>query len=285
MPTPQEMVGFLQSQGMSQMAAMALVARWQQESGQKLNPTIVGDAGISQGMGQWNRERLANLKASGMDWTDPYNQARFALSEMGYGDTRYPGYGSERRAGDMLRNAKTSQEALYGAMGYERPQDFTWANPAGGHGYGNTVANYNALSGGQPVAVADAGPKAGEASVADYRAGNVKEGQPVYVGGAPVVAANETPAPVQGPPMPTAMAAASPAGDKKGWRNALAKGMAGFKLPNVAKSDIGGLPMMPGAAARVDTPEMATLDPNQIAQQRQDLAMAMQKLNSGRLWL
>lgn len=37
-------------------------------------------------------------------------------------------------------------------------------------------------------------------------------------------------------------------------------------------------------ASRIDTPEIPTFDPNQIAQQRQNLAMAMQRLNSGRLF-
>jgi hypothetical protein len=125
------------------------------------------------------------------------------------------------------------------------------------------------------------GAKPGEASVADYRAGTTA-GKPVFVGGAPV-------APVQdaAPAAPgTAIASATPAaGDKKGWRNALSKAMTGFKMPAMAKSDPNaGMPAMP-AAARVDTPEMASFDQNQIANQRQQLAMAMQKLNSGKLWL
>jgi hypothetical protein len=37
-------------------------------------------------------------------------------------------------------------------------------------------------------------------------------------------------------------------------------------------------------AARIDTPEMAMFDPNQVQQQRQQLAFAMQRLNSGKLW-
>jgi hypothetical protein len=131
------------------------------------------------------------------------------------------------------------------------------------------------LPGGQP------GAKPGEASVADYRAGNTG-GKPVFVGAAPV-----TPFQDAAPAAPgTAVASATPAaGDKKGWRTALSKAMTGFKMPAMAKSDPNaGMPAMP-AAARVDTPEMASFDPNQIANQRQQLAMAMQRLNSGKLWL
>jgi hypothetical protein len=38
------------------------------------------------------------------------------------------------------------------------------------------------------------------------------------------------------------------------------------------------------AAARIDQPDVATIDPQQAEAQRQQLALAMQRLNSGKLW-
>lgn len=91
---------------------------------------------------------------------------------------------------------------------------------------------------------------------------------------------------VQGPPMPPDIAAQqSEIADNAGWRKKLAKMVGGYKPPAIAKSDTGleGLKSLP--AARVDTPEIAPFDQNQVAQQRQNLAVAMQRLNSGKLWL
>jgi hypothetical protein len=93
-----------------------------------------------------------------------------------------------------------------------------------------------------------------------------------------------------GPPPPaptdTAVAArdATTGLDKNGWRNTLAHLATGFKMPAIARNDTTLAGMAMPAAARIDTPEMPTFDPNQINQQRQNLAMAMQRLNSGRLF-
>jgi uncharacterized protein (TIGR02594 family) len=86
-------------------------------------------------------------------------------------------------------------------------------------------------------------------------------------------------------PEPAAVAARDPTTglDKNGWRNTLAHLASGFKMPAMAKNDTTLAGMAMPTAARVDTPEMPTFDPNQIAQQRQNLALAMQRLNSGRL--
>lgn len=124
------------------------------------------------------------------------------------------------------------------------------------------------------------GQKPGEASVADYRAGQAGD-KPVFVGSAPV-------APVQEdtPASPFAVADATPAADDKpAWRKKLAKAVAGYKAPSIAKSATNLQAMNSTPGARVDSPDIAPLDPNQIAQTRQDLAMAMQRLNSGKLWL
>jgi hypothetical protein len=88
------------------------------------------------------------------------------------------------------------------------------------------------------------------------------------------------------PPIDTTVAARDPTTglDKKGWRNTLAHLASGYKMPEMAKNDTGLAGMAMPAAARIDTPELPTFDPNQVNQQRYNLALAMQRLNSGRLF-
>ena len=140
----------LVERGLAPHQAAALVGRFQQESGAGLNTTAHGDKTIpggSHGIGQWNRDRLANLKRFGGDrWTDPIVQADFALWEG------RPG-GPEEKAFNMIRNARNVDEAVVGAMAYERPQGFTWNNPTGGHGYANTVKNAYALTGNKGMSI------------------------------------------------------------------------------------------------------------------------------------
>lgn len=128
--------GELTRAGLTDVQAAGLIGRWQQESGAGLNPTAYGDKSIpggSQGIGQWNRERLDALQAfGGTNWRDPSVQARFALHEL---DT------TEKSAGNALKNAKTYQDAVNAAMAYERPLGWTPNNPALGHGYKNTLKN------------------------------------------------------------------------------------------------------------------------------------------------
>jgi hypothetical protein len=124
-----------------------------------------------------------------------------------------------------------------------------------------------------------AGPQPGEASVAEYRAGQAGD-KPVYVADIP-----ETPMQPETPAAP-AVAGATPAiGGKSPLRQKLAKVAAGFKAPAVAQSNVDMAALRPMPAARVDSPEFAPFDQNQIASQRQNLAMALQRLNSGKLWL
>jgi hypothetical protein len=126
--------------------AAGLVGRFQQESGQGLNTKAVGDSGISFGIGQWNRERRANLEkfaqgpnAMGRSVTDPTLQADYALWEMTQGPEKY--------AGQQLMKARNSQEAATAAMHFERPQGYTRDSPESGHGYDNTVRNANNIMG------------------------------------------------------------------------------------------------------------------------------------------
>lgn len=126
--------------GLSPMAAQAMVARFQQESGPGLNTVAHGDRNLpggSHGIAQWNRGRLDGLKKFGGDnWTDAATQARYVLHELNT---------SEKAAGDMLRSARDPQTALLASMNYERPQGWTRQNPAGGHGFANTQRNYMQL--------------------------------------------------------------------------------------------------------------------------------------------
>jgi len=92
--------------------------------------------------------------------------------------------------------------------------------------------------------------------------------------------------PMQGPPTPPDWTPPTPdAGGKSALRQKLAKLAGGFKAPAVAKSDTNLDALRPMPAARVDSAEFAPFDQNQIASQRQNLAMALQRLNSGKLWL
>lgn len=100
------------------------------------------------------------------------------------------------------------------------------------------------------------------------------------VGAAPIV-------PYQG--AESAPAAAVAEADPKtpdGWREKMAKiaKNVGFKPSPVilGNTEMAGMAMP--KAARIDTPETPLFDPTGIEQQRQQLAMAMQRLNSGRLW-
>jgi len=113
-----------------------IIGRLQQESGQGLSTTVVGDRNLpggSQGIAQWNRERLAGLKKfAGDQWQDPTKQAEYLVHELNT---------SEKYAGNAIRKASTAQEAATGMMHFERPQGYKRNNPTAGHGYSNTVKN------------------------------------------------------------------------------------------------------------------------------------------------
>jgi len=122
------------------------------------------------------------------------------------------------------------------------------------------------------------GQQPGEASLAEYRAGTSGD-KPVYVGGNPT-----PPAPTAAPMVADAMPAAD---DKPAWRKKLGEAIGGFKMPAVAQA---ASPAAQGSLAPIPAQvqqraAMPNFDPNNIAQQRQQLAMAMQKLNTGKLWL
>ena len=136
--------------------ASGIVGNLMQESGPGLDPTIYGDGGNAFGIAQWN-DRQDNYRgwaaANGRDPNDLQTQLDFITYELG---------STETRARDALRVADTPQEAAAAFLGFERPQGFSWADPAGSHGYGNRVANAEAILaqyGITPTEVADAKTK------------------------------------------------------------------------------------------------------------------------------
>ncbi|HSC81963.1 MAG TPA: phage tail tip lysozyme [Chitinolyticbacter sp.] len=295
--------------GLSPTQAAGVVGRFQQESGQGINTTAHGDRGIpggSHGAGQWNRERLANLQAygahTGADWTDPRVQARFTLHEMGIGENNgAPGYGSESYAGQKLLASKSIEDAGISAMHYERPQGYTRELPTAGHGYRNTMNNAQAvfdLYGGTAGATDTSNP------ITDYSIGpKDATGQnefwnPISPGGrgpgpkAPEPFVGGTGSPDTGNPISGygggPAGAKPPAKDDRTWLQKLAGGFG--KGSGVAASAYGNAKMpaiTPTPTTTRMTPGQAapTLNPNTVNMQRQQMAQALARLNSGQLFL
>lgn len=117
-----------------------IIGNLQQESGRNLDPNVVGDKGTAFGIAQWRGPRYEGLQSfaqqRGVDWRDPSLQADYIHHELNT---------TERRAGDLLRGAKTPEEAARAFIGFERPAGFTWDNPTGGHGWDNRLKNAYAL--------------------------------------------------------------------------------------------------------------------------------------------
>lgn len=137
----------VQVHGLTQTQASGLVGRWVQESGVRSDGPA-GDTEIpggSQGIGQWNRERLAALQAfaakKNLPWRDFDAQVDFAAHELNT---------TEKKYGDRLRASTTVEDATAAAMGFERPRGWTDANPKGGHGWSNSLAAAQRIAG-QPV--------------------------------------------------------------------------------------------------------------------------------------
>lgn len=141
--------------GYSPTQVSGIIGNLQQESGRGLNPNVVGDRGTAFGIAQWRGPRFEGLQSfaqqRGVDWRDPALQADYIHHELNT---------TERRAGDMLRGAKTPEDATKAFIAFERPAGFTWNNPAAGHGWDNRLKNAYALSD-QPA------PQGGATQVAD----------------------------------------------------------------------------------------------------------------------
>lgn len=146
----------LMAKGWTAEQAAGVTGAFIQESG--LNAGIVGDQGISLGLGQWNNERQDALRAfaasTGKSATDLDTQIDFFDHEI----RTSPG---ERRALNALTSARTVDEAAVAMMHYERPRGYTPDNPTAGHGWANRVAyskHVYGLSGGNAAPIAAATP-------------------------------------------------------------------------------------------------------------------------------
>lgn len=149
----QQIRDYFISKGYSPEQASAVAANMAWESGGSPSNVTAGDnirnsprSPHSVGVGQWNDRAPALFsfaRKQGIDIPEgstssaPYmrdaikriplqTQLDFALSEMD---------GPERRAGSMIRGAQNLDDALKGGISYHRPAGWSWANPAGGHGY------------------------------------------------------------------------------------------------------------------------------------------------------
>lgn len=121
-------MGFFQSRGYTKEQAAGIVGNLIGES--NLNPEIRGDGGMSHGIAQWNRDRLANLRrfaaSRGKSWQDFGVQLEFIDWEL---------QNVEKSAYNNLKNARTIDEATAAFIGYERPRGWTANNPKAGHNY------------------------------------------------------------------------------------------------------------------------------------------------------
>jgi hypothetical protein len=131
--------------GYSPVQVAGILGNLQQESGRNLDPNVVGDKGTAYGIAQWRGPRFEGLQSfaqqRGIDWRDPSLQADYIHHELNT---------TERRAGDLLRNAKTADDAAKAFIGFERPAGFTWDDPTKGHGWDNRIKNAYAVLG-QPM--------------------------------------------------------------------------------------------------------------------------------------
>ena len=153
---------FFVGQGLAPHQAAGIVGNLMGESGQGLNPNATNkgdgrDGSDSIGIGQWNSDRAAALKAyaesKGKSWNDLNTQLEFLHSEL---------QGPERKAYAALQAAKTPEEAGRAFLAYERPKDW---NVAGSHPERSryAVQAFNAYGGGQPqpAPVTPAAPSGG----------------------------------------------------------------------------------------------------------------------------
>lgn len=124
---------FFKSKGLSDYGAAAMIGQAQAESG--FNPKAIGDSGAAFGLFQHHAARGGGqaLLNSGVQ-----GQLEHAWKEL---------QTSERGVLSKLQSANSSREAARAAIGFERPQGWSAANPEGGHNFtGRLAATEQALS-------------------------------------------------------------------------------------------------------------------------------------------
>jgi peptidoglycan L-alanyl-D-glutamate endopeptidase CwlK len=139
---PQAAVAFLEGLGWEKHQAVALVANGVWESGGRtfLETKALGDKVdgrfTAHGAYQWRGDRYSGPRGllsftltncPGHSSSEPFVQLRFAHWELTEG--------GEKRAGALLREAKTLEEATKAAISFLRPVHFTWEAPEKGHGF------------------------------------------------------------------------------------------------------------------------------------------------------
>jgi peptidoglycan L-alanyl-D-glutamate endopeptidase CwlK len=135
---PEAAVAFLEGMGWEKHQAAAIVANGVWESGGKtfLETKALGDQGTAHGAFQWRNDRYSGpngllsftlTHCPGHSSSEPWVQLKFAHHELTQGN--------EKRAGNMIKEAKTLEEATKGAIAFLRPVHFTWEAPEKGHGF------------------------------------------------------------------------------------------------------------------------------------------------------
>ncbi len=110
-------MAYFQAQGWTKEQAAGLAANIKRESA--FRPDAVGDGGKAYGIAQWHPDRQAEFKKKfGKDIQGSTLEEQMAF--MHYELTQ----GNERKAGNILRQAKSAQEAAAAvSTHYERPAD------------------------------------------------------------------------------------------------------------------------------------------------------------------
>jgi peptidoglycan L-alanyl-D-glutamate endopeptidase CwlK len=135
---PKAALAFLEGLGWERHQAAALVANGVWESGGRdhIHTTALGDGGTAHGGFQWRGDRYSGpngllsftmTHCPGHSSSEPFVQLRYAHWELTEGN--------EKRAGRLLKEAKTLEEANKAAISYLRPVHFTWEAPEKGHGF------------------------------------------------------------------------------------------------------------------------------------------------------
>jgi peptidoglycan L-alanyl-D-glutamate endopeptidase CwlK len=134
---PQAAIAFLEQYGWKRHQAVAIVANGIWESGGKtyIKTTALGDGGTAHGGFQWRGDRYIGRNGlyaftyrsyPGHSTAEPQVQLAFVDWEL---------RNTEKRAGRLLMEAETLEDAVKAAISYLRPVHFTWEEPEKGHGY------------------------------------------------------------------------------------------------------------------------------------------------------
>jgi len=124
--------------GYTPLQTSGMIGRLVNESGSGLHTGSVGDSGISHNIGQWNGQRWTDfqnfVKSTGQDPNNVTTGVNFIDWEL---------KNKETTAANLLKNAKTPEDAAKAGMAYERPKGWSLNDPSSGSAYDNTVKDTN----------------------------------------------------------------------------------------------------------------------------------------------